>query len=59
VAVSLVVPWCGLSGCSQPDNPKMPDVAPVKIEKDTTPPPTQGGQPQYGASKKYQDMMNK
>jgi len=58
VVAILVGPCLLMAGCSQPDNPKMPDVAPVEIKKDTTPPPTQGSQ-QYGASKKYQDSMPK
>jgi len=58
VVAILVAPCLPLAGCSGPDNPKMPDVAPVVIKQDTTPPPTQGKQP-YGASKKYQDSMPK
>jgi hypothetical protein len=48
-------------GCTgEVNNPKMPEIAPVKIQVDTTAPKGrgEGGQP-YGASKKYQDMMNK
>jgi len=48
-------------GCSQPDNPKMPDVAPTTAKPDTTVPAKSGpeGAAPYGSSKKYQDMMKK
>ncbi len=49
-----------LSGCAQPDNPtpeKAPPPPPPKAEE-TKVPKKVGGQP-YGASSKYQDMMNK
>jgi len=49
-----------VGGCSTGDNPKMPDVPPQKITVDSTPPKNRGdGQSPYGASKKYQDMMNR
>ena len=55
----LVLLACGgLAGCNAPDNPKMPDIAPVNIKKDTAVPNSEGGRQPYGASKKYQDMMN-
>jgi hypothetical protein len=48
-------------GCSQPDNPKMPDIAPTAVKPDTTVPAKSGpgGTVPYGSSKKYQDLMNK
>jgi hypothetical protein len=56
---ALMVCGC-VVGCSAADNPKMPDVAPVKIEPNTTVPNTTGQEKQpYGASKKYQDLMKK
>jgi hypothetical protein len=61
VALSLLAPCCGVLGCtSGADNPKMPDIPPAKIEPDTKVPPSPGtAKEPYGASKKYQDMMNK
>jgi len=54
---------CGsLVGCSggEVNNSKMPDLPPPKIEADTAAPKSRGDASQpYGASKKYQDMMNR
>jgi len=51
--------FCGtLVGCNGPDNPKMPDVPPSTAPPNTEVPKT-AGPGQYGASKKYQELMNK
>jgi len=47
-----------LIGCQGADNPKMPDVAPSTAPANTEV-PKKVGTGQYGASKKYQDLMNK
>jgi hypothetical protein len=58
----IAVAVCGsVVGCNSNDvnNPKMPEIAPVKIQVDTVVPKAVGdARSPYGASKKYQDMMN-
>jgi len=59
LSLAVLAPPCGaLVGCNTADNPKLPDVAPTAIKPDTSVPKTSGAGT-YGASKKYQDMMNK
>jgi len=55
----VVLTPCGLlTGCTGADNPKMPEVPATTAKADTAVPKTVG-QEQYGASKKYQDMMTR
>jgi len=57
-SLAVLVPCGALVGCSGADNPKMPDIPPQQIKVDSAVPKTAGGGQPYGASKKYQDMMN-
>jgi hypothetical protein len=53
---------CGsLVGCTgEVNNPKMPDIPPTSVKVDSNVPKGRGdGSQPYGASQKYQDMMNK
>jgi hypothetical protein len=47
-----------LAGCNSADNPKIPDVPPSTAKPDTEVPKAAPGAATYGASKKYQDLMN-
>jgi len=53
-------PVVGLGGCSQADNPQIPQVATPAPPQDSKPLPIpkRGGET-YGASSKYQEIMNK
>ncbi|WP_435008379.1 hypothetical protein P12x_005601 [Tundrisphaera lichenicola] len=54
------IPIGSLAGCSQADNPKIPEVAVPEPPENSKPLniPKKGGQP-YGASSKYEELMNK
>jgi len=61
ILVIAVAPFAGLlAGCTGADNPKMADVPQIKPPDKPEPSPTPPGHSQpYGASKKYQDAMER
>jgi len=59
--LACLVACSSLVGCTgEVNNPKMPDIPPTQIKVDSNVPKGRGeGSSPYGASQKYQDMMNK
>jgi len=58
--LTALAPLVGaVAGCSSGDNPRIVEVPEFKGKPDTAPPVIPGRTVKYGASKKYQDAMNK
>jgi hypothetical protein len=58
--VAATVPFLGLLfGCSQPDNPAMVEAPTFTPEPNPEPPKLPGRKEPYGASKKYQEAMER
>jgi hypothetical protein len=57
VLIAALLPPVG--GCSGPDEPKLAEVPKFTTPPDTAPPSIPGRKTTYGASKKYQDSMEK
>jgi hypothetical protein len=61
LVAAVLGPIAGLPGCG-PDNPKMVELPPDKVpppQKESGEPPKRPDGSNYGASKKYQDLMPK